>query len=441
MNAAAQGSRGGGADLSGRDLTVDLARVACVLLVVVIHVLMVGVGVDASGAIVTTRPLEGESWFDAATWFGQIMPLFFVVGGFASATAWASTRRRGGDAGDYVRGRLQRLGRPAAGIYVFLAVGLVVATALGVDAGVLDETAAGIGSPLWFLAAYGITQLFVPAMAHLQATRPVVTLIVLFVGGFAVDVVRYQTHVTNIGLLNLVFVWLFAQQLGFAYAAGWLERARPVVLIVVAAAAYLAMLPLTGSHRWSANMLVDLNPPMTPLMLLAVAQLCLLRLLRPALARLMQTKAARAVVFLVGSRGMTVYLWHLPLLIIVNGALLVVGAPFPDPGSRVWWLTRIPMYLAVIGLAFAVSLVVGRLEKPPAALPAGRRGPAAWVIAVAAVLLIAPPFAVMLDGLDLRLAVIGALALPLGLWLLGRGRPGADAPARPSEAVVSEFLR
>ena len=31
-------------DLSGRDLTLDLARIACVVLVIVIHLLQVGIG-------------------------------------------------------------------------------------------------------------------------------------------------------------------------------------------------------------------------------------------------------------------------------------------------------------------------------------------------------------------------------------------------------------
>lgn len=74
-------------DLSKRDLTLDLARVFCVLLVVVIHLLMVGVNTEARSGIALERPLEAQSWFPLVTWGGQIMPLFFVVGGFAGLTA------------------------------------------------------------------------------------------------------------------------------------------------------------------------------------------------------------------------------------------------------------------------------------------------------------------------------------------------------------------
>jgi hypothetical protein len=148
-----------------------------------------------------------------------------------------------------------------------------------------------------------------------------------------------------------------------------------------------------------------------------------LTLLHPALARLMTTRAARTVVFAVGSRGMTIYLWHLPLLIAVTGLVLATGGPLPEPASAAWWWTRIPVVLLVLGLACALSLVVGRLEGAPRPVPSGHRRPSTLVVAVSAVLVVAPPFAVMLDGLDLRNAIAGAVALPAALWLLGRTRP------------------
>ena len=411
----------------GRDLVVDLARVFCVLLVVAIHVMMVGIAVDDSGAVVATQPLQEQSWFALSTWAGQIMPLFFVVGGFASATAWAGARRRGDDAGDFVRGRLLRLARPASAVFVALALALAVATAVGVDPAVLDVAATGVGTPFWFLAAYGITQLCVPFMARLHARRPWSTLLVLAVGAVAVDAVRFGTGVTSVGLVNLAFVWLFVQQLGFAYADGLFTRTPRLVLGVVAALGYAALVPLTTAGPWSDDMLRNLNPPTVPLMVLGVAQVCVLSLVHPLLSRLMSTAAARAVVFAVGSRGMTIYLWHLPLLIAVCGVVLALGGPLPQPATASWWWTRIPVWALVIGLACLVSLATGRLERPPRALPTGRRRASWWSVGAAAVLAIAPPFDVMQQGLDLRNAIAGAVCLPLAIWLLGRSRPASRA--------------
>jgi len=410
-------------DLSGRDLVVDLARVVCVLLVVVIHVLMVGVGVADDGAVTATQPLTEQPWFAVSTWAGQVMPLFFVLGGFASATAWASARRRGVDARGYVAGRLLRLVRPAVPVFAVLALGLLVATLVGVDPALLDVVATGIGSPLWFLAAYGITQAAVPTMARLHETRPAATFVVLAVAAVLVDAVRYSTLVTDVGLLNMLFVWLFVQQLGFAVAGGWFRRAPRLLLVAVAAACYLSLPVLTTVGPWSDDMLTNLNPPTVPLMVLGVAQICVLTLLRPLLERLMETTPARAVVFAVGSRGMTIYLWHLPLLIAVLGACLALGGPLPDPASAAWWWSRLPVALLVVGLACAVSVPTASLEGPPRVRGGGPAHPSTRVVAVAAVLAIAPPFAVMLLGLDLRLAIVGAVALPTAVWLLGRPTP------------------
>ena len=133
-------------DLSGRDLTLDLARIACVVLVIVIHLLQVGIGRAPDGSLVTSRPAEAQPWFDAATWAGQVMPLFFVVGGFASAAGWESWRRRGGDATGFVRTRTLRLAQPAWPLFVFFAVVLGAAVLVGAPSDVVSAAAVGAGS-------------------------------------------------------------------------------------------------------------------------------------------------------------------------------------------------------------------------------------------------------------------------------------------------------
>lgn len=67
-----------------RDLTLDLARVVCALVVVFVHLLLVGVGRNPDGSPFIINPVSGERWFALATWIAEIMPMFFVVGGFAA---------------------------------------------------------------------------------------------------------------------------------------------------------------------------------------------------------------------------------------------------------------------------------------------------------------------------------------------------------------------
>jgi peptidoglycan/LPS O-acetylase OafA/YrhL len=417
-------------DVSTRDLTLDLARVFCVLLVVVIHLLMVGVGAGSDGAIEVSRPLEAQSWFAPATWAGQIMPLFFVVGGFASITAWRSLVRRGGSGTDYVRNRVLRLAQPALPLFVFYVVAIGGARLLGVDPALVDVAVVGAASPLWFLAAYTLCQALVPGMAGWHARAPLATLVVLLAGVVVVDAARYSTGITEIGLLNLFFVWLLVQQIGFWYADGWFAARRWWTLVIIAVAAYAVLVPLTDAGPYSIDMLGNLNPPTLPLVALAVAQACVLRLLRPVLARLMNTHAARAVVFVLGTRLMTVYLWHLPVILIVSGAALLVPWASPAPASGAWWWSRPIAFVVVLALVFAVSFLVARWEAPRMI----GATPAPAVVAAATVLAFIPPFAVMEWYMDLPIAILGSVLLAIAVLVLGRGR--AEAVSRGAGAAA-----
>jgi len=405
-------------DISKRDLTLDIARVFCVLLVVVIHLLMVGVGMDATGALSVSRPLEDQPWFDTATWIGQIMPLFFVVGGFASLTAWRSLGRRGGTASDYVRNRVLRLAQPALPLFLFYVVVIGGARVVGVDPALLDVVIVGAGAPLWFLAAYTLCQAFVPVMAGWHARAPRATVGVLFAGAAVVDVIRYSSGIDEIGLANLFFVWLLVQQIGFWYADGWFAARRWWQLVGIAVACYLVLLPLTLIGPWDTDMLTNLNPPTLPLVFLGLAQACVLRLIRPILAKLMNTHAARAVVFVVGSRLMTIYLWHLPVIIALSGIALLIPGASPAPASPTWWWTRPIAYVVVMGVLFALSFLVARWEAPR---EIGVTPPPV-VVGVAAALTFIPAFAVMEWFLDFPLAVAGAACFGVAVLLLGRWR-------------------
>ena len=412
-------------DLSKRDLTLDIARVFCVVLVVVIHLLMLGVGFDDSGALLVTRPLEEQPWFAYATWAGQIMTLFFVVGGFASLTAWRSLSRRGGGAAQYVRNRVLRLAQPAFPLFVFYVAVIGGARLIGIDPQLLDVVIVGAGLPLWFLAAYTLCQAFVPTMAGWHARAPKATLGVLLAGAILVDTLRYATGISEIGLVNLFFVWLLIQQIGFWYADGWFSARSPWQLVAIALVSYATLFPLTMIGPYSDDMLTNLNPPTLPLVALALAQACVLRLLRPALAALMSTHAARAVVFVVGTRLMTIYLWHLPLIIALSGVALLIPGASPPPGSEAWWLTR-PVFFVVVAIAlFALSFLVARWEAPR---EVGGTPPGP-IVGLAAFLTFLPAFCVMQWFLDLPLAILGALCLGAAILLLGRW------PARTRVAV------
>lgn len=423
-------------DLSKRDLTLDLARVFCVLLVVVIHLLEVGVGTGPHGLSIS-RPLEHQGWFNGVTWVFQIMPLFFVVGGFASLTAWRSLGRRGGGAADYVTTRILRLAQPAFPLFVFYVVVVGAATLIGVDPALLGPVVLGAGSPLWFLAAYGLCQAMVPFAAHWHARSPKLTVLVLLLGAIGVDVARYSTGIVALGLINLFFVWVLIQQFGFWYADGWFDRRRPWQLVLLALASWATLFPLVFWGPYSADMLTNLNPPTVPLIALGLSQACVLRLLRPALAALMRTRGARGTVFLVGGRLMTVYLWHLPIIIILAGVALLIPGASPEPGTAAWWWSRIPAYLLVLALLFAVSLLVGRWEQPRQLGPT----PPGGIVVLASALTIVPAVLIIQFFLDLKLAILSAACFGIAILLLGRWGWTIDASRRRDPSADRAALR
>ncbi|MER7082867.1 acyltransferase family protein, partial [Saccharopolyspora kobensis] len=95
-----------------RDRVLDLIRAGCLVVVVVLHAVMAGIEVGESG-IQIRNALENQQWFTPISWIIQVMPLFFIVGGFAGITQWRRMRDSGATPADFVRARLVRLARPA----------------------------------------------------------------------------------------------------------------------------------------------------------------------------------------------------------------------------------------------------------------------------------------------------------------------------------------
>lgn len=116
-----------------RDRSIDLVRSFLLLVVVGLHSVMVGISVGPDG-VVLGNSLENQGWFAPVSWVVQIMPLFFLIGGFSSHTHWSRMRERGHTASDYVVGRLHRLLVPALVSIAAVGIALAVMTLSGVPA-------------------------------------------------------------------------------------------------------------------------------------------------------------------------------------------------------------------------------------------------------------------------------------------------------------------
>lgn len=397
-----------------RDPVMDLVRVTCVVVVVIGHLLMIGAEIIPGRGLVVERTLLETSWIGLVSWIAQIMALFFVVGGFAGIGAWRRLEASGETAADYIRSRILRLARPSIALFTAVALGILALHLTGVDPVSIRYIGLGISSPLWFLAAYAFAQACLPGLATFHALAPWRTIATLAAGAAVCDAVRFATGFEALALLDMMFVWLFAQQLGFWIADGWFRARSRATVAAIGVAAYLLLVALVGIG-YPDNMLDNLYPPTFAIVALAVGQTCLLVLAHPALERLMALRAVRVVVATVGSRLMTIYLWHVPVLALVIGLLLLTPLPAPAAGSAAWWMTRPLILLVMAAVLTVISLLFGRLERPSSAH--GHRQ-SDWTAGLAAGCMVLPPFAVMVYGFDFMVAASGALMLTTAVMLL-----------------------
>ena len=351
-----------------RDRTVDLLRGLSLVAVALGHWSIAVVRPAADGSLTAGSALTDVAALHPVTWLFQVMPLFFLVGGVANLRSWTSASSRGDGYATWLAGRLRRLVVPTA---VAVAIWCLLATLLTTGGAVSPELAVlaarTVTLPLWFLAVYVLVVALAPAMLRLHRRYGLAVPVVLSLAVVAVDV-AHRAGVPTIGWANFALVWLTPQQLGFAWADERLGRRRVATALAVGGTAALLTLTVLGPYPVSVvgvpgATASNNSPPTVVLLALTAAQLGVVLLARPRLETLLRRPGVWAGVVLLNLRAQTVYLWHLPAMVVVAGTLVRTGAtPDAVPGTAAWWLTR-PIWLVQLGLALAVLMpLVGRLE-------------------------------------------------------------------------------
>ena len=180
-----------------RERYVDFLRVFSLAVVMLGHWLMAAVE-WRDGRLVAGNVLEAAPAAQWLTWVFQIMPVFFVVGGFANTASWTAAVRDGRGYGEWLAGRLVRLVRP---VLVFVAVWSRRSWRWRV-AGVPPAAvrAGSIAQPLWFLAVYVVVVAVAPLLVAAQR-RWGWGVVVGLAGGVAlVDLLRWPLGVPLVGV-------------------------------------------------------------------------------------------------------------------------------------------------------------------------------------------------------------------------------------------------
>lgn len=387
-----------------RDRVVDAARAVSLVVVVAGHSIMAVVawpdGVPELGNLLAAFP-----WTQALTWVLQIMPLFFVAGGAANALSWRRHRERGGDYASWLWARADRLLRPA---WVYLAIMSVIATVVTVlaPARTAEPLMLLVTQLLWFLGAYLLVTALTPLSRPTTPGRAALVALGLLTACALVDAARFFWGFPEaVGLVNFVLVWTVPAYLGTLRAQGIAARYRPWQLVAAILVAVATNAVLIRQGPWPVSMVgmpgepvSNMAPPTVVLAIHSLVLACVLTLLSAPLTRLLQRPGVWRPVTAVNLAAMTLYLWHLPVLVAVTvlGHALRLDRPvgldgdgFPVPagwgyasGSLLFWTAYGVGVWAVVRLTWPFEHVPLRWWDAPPRTPAPSRRTAAWCTAI-----------------------------------------------------------
>ena len=354
---------------TGRNRAIDLYRVVAMVLVALGHWLVIAIGTDADGELFARNALEVAPSLGWLTWGFQVMPLFFAVGGFASAMSLDAHRRKDRTDGDWVVQRLRRLVAPTAVLAATWIV-LLAAGAVAGFGGLVAMGAVGAAIPLWFLANYTIDTALAPMMRTFILRNRVATMSALFGIFSIVEVAHVVFDVPFVHHVNWVVGWLLFQMIGFLWRDGVLPSGRR--LVVIAGAFWAAAVALVALGPWSASMihvggqpLSPTHPPSIALVLFGLAQTATAVAAAPAITRwLERNRSAWSVVVAGNSMSMSVYLWHFTAAVAASAGLYAIGMlPSAPIGSTEWWMQKIPVVVLALVVLVPIVAAVSRVER------------------------------------------------------------------------------
>lgn len=369
-----------------RNRVVDFLRAAAIVTVVLGHWLMAAVMVQ-DGTLVPDAVLNIAPWSHPLTWVFQVMPLFFIVGGYANGLSWRSARRRGDSYAIWLRSRLQRLAAPVLPLLlVWLAIASI-AYAAGVPGATLRTASQVALVPTWFLAAYIVVVAVAPLLLSVWERFGWWSVGAGLALGGPIDWWSIAGDTLWIGFANYLVVWATVHQLGFAWLDGSLAGHRRRLPLAGVGLVGLVTLVWAGPYPISmigvdGAVLNNSYPTRVTLAFLGMFQAGVVLLAERRLAVLLERPRVWAVAVVVNLRIMSLYLWHLTAMVLVIGMSLLAGGfglrAVPLSGS--WWVTR-PVWFAVLAaVTSGLVLLFGRFEKP---IRDRRPAPATWRPALA----------------------------------------------------------
>jgi hypothetical protein len=352
-----------------RDRVVDAARALSIVIVTLWHWTLSLTYRNADGDLVMPNPIDAVPGGWLATWILQIMPVFFLVGGYANLAGWQRTRTNKDPAGRFVADRLRRLSVPTAvwaGVWL---AGELIAAALPGPHRWMWQWFPGYLTPLWFLAVYSLLIVTVPVTATLHARHAAGTLTALAGLIAAGSVLSRSVGLAWAAWVTHGLVWVFCHQLGYAWRTWQLGRRPPAQRLAVTGAGLLTLIVLTafaGYPRSMVGTVIDAESNIFPanaaIAALAVFQLGLLVLITPAATRLLRRPRVWKPVVALNLVAITVFVWHMTAYLIALWIYERLGHTLLSEPTAQWWAQRWLWVLAPLVVLIVLVAVFARVE-------------------------------------------------------------------------------
>ena len=353
-----------------RNRVVDLMRAGSILVVMLGHWTLAAVTVQ-DGRFTAGNILELATWTHPLTWVFQVMPVFFLVGGYVNGLSWRSAQRRGTSYGGWLRGRARRLLLPVVPVLLLWSVAGWWALQAGVGIGRLRLASSVALMPTWFLACYVLVVALAPVGLRLWDRWGWGSVLAGVLLAAVVDVLSLAMDSVTVGFVNYLVVWGTVHQVGFAWLDGRLASSRSRLLMALVGLVGAVTLVTVGPYPVSmvgvsTATVNNTYPPRVTLVFLGLLQGGLLLLLEPAARRLTRRRRAWWLVVAVNARIMTLYLWHVAAMVVVIGTSLLLGGAGlgVEPLTASWWLTRLLWYAVLAAVTLVLVACFGRFETP-----------------------------------------------------------------------------
>lgn len=335
-----------------RNRYADFLRAVAILAVVIGHWLMAAAWIDGSGfhAKDILGIVEGTKWL---TWLLQVMPLFFLVGGYSNSVGWD---HHAGSYPDWLRGRLERLVMPTVPVIGTWAVLGLVGPSLGLDADLARLGSQVALVPMWFLAVYVVMVAATPLTTAAWRRYGGRAVVVMTAAALLTDLTRALTTV-HAGIANYAFVWGSITLLGHAWHQGSFANARRGRLLAAIGGTALIAMTVAGPYHVSMVGVPGIEfgnsgPPSAALLALGFTQIGLALAAERTMRRFLDRPRPWTLTVLVNSSIMTLYVWHMTVMVLAIALLLWRDSAVLSlvPGDGTWWITR-PLWIGTLGLA------------------------------------------------------------------------------------------